>query len=67
MACGTCGLGLLKASREVFVLGLGEPWPSALGLSSPFIRQLGELNARPFVLIPFWNEDLPGAKESTDQ
>ena len=64
MACGTCGLGLLNAAREVFILGFGEP---SLGLSSLFVRQLGELKARPVVLTPFWNGDFPGAKEPISQ
>ena len=57
MACGTCGLGLLKANLDVLIFVLGDPALSALApeLCSDFTRQLGEVKARPVVLTPwFW-------------
>lgn len=63
IAWGTCAPGRLKAAREVLGLGL------ALGLAlvrdgvaglSTFIRQLGELKARPSVRT-FSKGDLVGA------
>ena len=63
IAWGTWGLGLLNAILEVLVFGPGDPALCALGLSSPFTRQLGEWKARPVVLTPFW-KDLTGARDS---
>lgn len=63
MACGTWALGLLNANLEVYVFMLGDPGLWALGLSSDFTRQLGELKARPVVLTPFWKGDCVGAMD----
>jgi hypothetical protein len=65
IAWGTCAPGRLKAAREVLGLGMGLALGLALvrdgvaGLST-FIRQLGELKARPSVRT-FAKGDLVGA------
>lgn len=65
IAWGTCAPGRLKAAREVLGLGLGLALGLALvrdgvaGLST-FMRQLGELKARPSVRT-FAKGDLVGA------
>jgi hypothetical protein len=52
MACGTWGAGLVKAAREVLVReGEGD---EGCRLSVFFVRQLGELKARPLVRTPAW-------------
>jgi hypothetical protein len=61
IAWGTCAPGRLKAAREVLglPLGLALVREGVAGLSA-FMRQLGELKARPSVRI-FVKGDLVGA------
>ena len=61
IACGICPVGRPNEVREG--RGEGDAGPGLLVLLSPFIRQLGELKARPFVRT-FWNGELGAVNAS---